>query len=86
VKIRQWSLPVITSAGRPVRNSPRNSSARARAARGVIIVALAIIGLTAVAAISSFHGVASHAAVKAGTLSVLKSHGTGSAIIMPWMW
>ena len=86
MKISQWSLPVIARAGRPVRNSPRNSSARLRAARGIIVVALAIIGLTAVAAISSFHGVASHAAVKAGTLSVLKSHGTGSAIIMPWMW
>lgn len=86
MKIRQWSLPVITRAGRPVHNSPRNSSARVRTARGVIVVALAIIGLTAVAAISSFHGTASHNAVKAGTVSVMKTPATVSGIIMPWMW
>jgi hypothetical protein len=86
VKISQWSLPVIARAGRPVRNSPRNSSARLRAARGIIVVALAILGLTAAAALSSFHGASSHNAAKAGTVSVAKSHGTGSVIILPWMW
>jgi len=86
VKIRQWSLPVISRAGRPVNNSPRNSSARVRAARGVLIVALAIVGLTAVAAISSLHGTANHNAAKASTMSVMKTSSTGGAIIMPWMW
>ena len=86
MKTRQWSLPVISRAGRPVSNSPRNSAARIRAARGILIIAFAIVGLTAVAAISSFHGTVSHNAAKASTSSVMRTSSTGGVLVTGWMW
>lgn len=90
MKTSQWSLPVISRAGRPIRYSPRHSAARAHPARGAIIAAPAVIGLTAVAALGSFQPAASHNAVNAanaGTVSAASSHPTGySNIYTGWMW